>query len=201
MNTEICEQLFVGINQHKNCKSMNESNFFLFWLYNLEIHNLDLEGMANTEPNPHTEFRWTKFEIKPVNISYVPEKHSVEEITDDLGSAQISDIILFKCKECPAGYRSMGQLTKHINTKHANNMGKPMCPIICENGPCGKTLSTVKALEKHITTVHKTCSVCKMSVDSEEERVEHMKQHTFCKECNKDFKFESKLKRHLIQKH
>ena len=93
---------------------------------------MDLDGMASTESNPNNEFRWTKFEIKPVNISYVPEKHSVEEITDELGSAQISDIILFKCKECPAGYRSAGQLKKNINSKHANNMEKPMCPIICQ---------------------------------------------------------------------
>ena len=25
VNTEICEQLFVRVNEHKNCKSMNEA--------------------------------------------------------------------------------------------------------------------------------------------------------------------------------
>ena len=38
-NTEICEQLFKGVNAHSNCKSMNEARFFLFWFYQLDLHN------------------------------------------------------------------------------------------------------------------------------------------------------------------
>ena len=47
VNTMICEQLFKKVNSHTNCKTMNESRYFLFWLYNLKLQNLDIEGMAS----------------------------------------------------------------------------------------------------------------------------------------------------------
>ena len=45
VNTQVCEQLFKKINSHKNCKSFNESRFFMFFLYQFDIHNLALEGL------------------------------------------------------------------------------------------------------------------------------------------------------------
>ena len=57
VNTQICEQLFTDINKFKNCKSMNEAHFFIFHFYNMDLHNLSIEGFANTMPNPHTDFR------------------------------------------------------------------------------------------------------------------------------------------------
>ena len=40
VNTEVCEQQFNHINKHRNVKAMNQPNFFLFWLYILDLHNL-----------------------------------------------------------------------------------------------------------------------------------------------------------------
>ena len=57
VNTEICEQLFVHVNQHRNCKSMNEARFFMFWTYQMHLHNLQIEGLDAVMPNPHVDFR------------------------------------------------------------------------------------------------------------------------------------------------
>ena len=57
INSQICEQLFKKINRHKNCLSMNEARFFLFFLYLYEIHNLECEGMTILA-DPREEFKW-----------------------------------------------------------------------------------------------------------------------------------------------
>ena len=67
MNTEIYEQLFRSINQKKNSKGLNEPHFFLFWLYNFEMHNLEMAGMDRTEPKSLCEYRWSKLNIQPVD--------------------------------------------------------------------------------------------------------------------------------------
>ena len=46
VNTVICEHLFRNINQYKNCRSMNEAHFFLYFFYNMDLHNLRREGLA-----------------------------------------------------------------------------------------------------------------------------------------------------------
>jgi hypothetical protein len=201
MNTEICEQLFRGINEKKNCKGMNEPHFALFWLYNLELHNLEMSGMDRTEPNPLSEYRWSNLKIVPVDFEKLPQKLSVESLTECLSGMTIIDLP-FKCEMCPAGYKTAGQLTKHRNSKHkdeTSNIGQ--CMEMCSDIPCGKVLSSSKTLAKHIKTVHRTCSVCNEVFESHNEKAKHMLIHTFCFECDRNFTFESKLKRHMKQKH
>ena len=65
VNTPVCEQLFKKINQHANCKAMNGSRFFLFWIYLFELHNLDIEGLDSTIPDPRCPFRWENIKIIP----------------------------------------------------------------------------------------------------------------------------------------
>ena len=81
MNSEICEQLFRSINQKKNCKGLNEPHFFLFWLYNLEMHNLEMCGMDRTEPNPSSEYRWSISNMSPVDFGKLLAKTDDEELS------------------------------------------------------------------------------------------------------------------------
>ena len=204
MNTEICEQMFRSINQKKNCKGMNEAHFFLFWLYNLEMHNLEMAGMDRTEPNPLCVFRWENLEVNPVDFDSLPEKFSasVEDLASSLSSVSISTAV-FKCELCPAGYKTAGHLTKHMQSKHPSDLTGKVgeCLEICGQVPCGKVLSSARALAKHIKTIHKTCSVCNEEFESHNEKAKHMLVHTYCYVCEKNFHYESKLKRHNQQKH
>ena len=202
MNSEICEQLFRSINQKKNCKGLNEPHFFLFWLYNLEMHNLEMCGMDRTEPNPSSEYRWSIINISPVDFGKLLAKTDDEELSETLAVMSIEDIP-FKCSLCPAGYKTASQLTKHMNSKHIEGeSGKAgECKEMCGDVQCGKVLSSAKTLAKHVKTVHRTCSVCSDLFKSHNEKAKHMLTHTFCFLCDKNFLFESKLKRHNMQKH
>ena len=201
LNTEICEQLFRSINQKKDCKGMNEPHYSLFWLYNLELHNLEMSGMDRTEPNPLCDYRWSEIRIVPVDFENLPQKMSVDNLAESLSGITIEEVP-FKCEFCPAGYKSSAQLTRHRNSKHkddTNNIRE--CLEMCSDIPCGKVLSSSKALTKHIQTVHRTCTVCNEVFESHNEKAKHMLVHTFCIKCDKNFLFESKLKRHMKQKH
>ena len=166
------------------------------------MHNLEMSGMDRTEPNPLSEYRWSVINISPVDFDILPQKVEVQELSQALSAIVISDIP-FKCSLCPAGYKSAGQLTKHMNSKHMDEQaGKAgECKEMCGDVPCGKVLSSAKTLAKHVKTVHRTCSVCAKLFETQNEKANHMLSHTFCFLCDKNFLFESKLKRHNIQKH
>ena len=206
MNSEICEQLFRGINEKKNCKGMNEPHFFLFWLYNLDMHNLEMSRMDRTEPNPLSEFRWSQIKVLPVDYENLPSKFGdkppVDSLVSDLEGLSLSSLP-FNCELCPAGYKNKGQLTKHTNAKHKVEAVAKVseCQELCGDIPCGKVLSSTKSLDKHIKSVHRSCNVCNDVFDSHNAKANHMLVHTFCYECDKNFMFESKLTRHKKQKH
>ena len=63
VDCQVCEQLFKKINSHKNCKSFNEARFFMFFLYQFDIHNLAIEGLESKMADPREEFRWDNLEI------------------------------------------------------------------------------------------------------------------------------------------
>ena len=77
VNTPVCEQLFKKINQHTNCKGMSEANYFLFWLVNLDHHNMDIEGKANILPDPRSDYRWNSFSIHPVDFTSLASKQTI----------------------------------------------------------------------------------------------------------------------------
>ena len=100
VNTEICEQLFRKVNSHSNCKSMNESKYFLFWLYNLDLHNLDIEDLVCAS-DPRTEYRWLKTKIIKVDIKDLQKmsfdvgtETEVNLITGKLGNVTLEPIML-----------------------------------------------------------------------------------------------------------
>jgi len=70
VNTEVCEQLFRKVNSHSNCKSMNEGNYFLFWLYNLDLHNLDIEDLVSAS-DPRSDYRWQRVVIMEADLSNI----------------------------------------------------------------------------------------------------------------------------------
>ena len=183
---------------------MNEPHFFIFWLYNLEMHNLEMTKMDRTEPNPLCEYRWSNIQMTVVDYDKLTNtlSHDIENLSEVLSTVSITKEE-FKCDFCPAGYKTVGHLTKHLNTKHANGETRTVgeCSEMCGEVPCGKVLSSARALAKHVKTIHRTCSVCNAEFESHNEKAKHMMVHTFCLLCDKNFIYESKLKRHNSQKH
>jgi hypothetical protein len=193
VNTQVCEQLFEKINSHKNCKSFNEARFFLFFLYQFDIHNLAIEGLESKMADPREEFRWNNIKLKE------PELAEEDELVSAVQSLKLNPI--FSCEHCGAGYTQEGYLKRHLETKHQNTK---MSKILENSGPecseCGKVFANPRTLEKHMKT-HLKCNTCKQEFTSMEDAKTHKKEHTFCKICQKDFHFVSKLTKHITAVH
>lgn len=43
VNTPVCEQTFSWLNKFHNCRNMNEARFFFYFLYLIDLRNLDKE--------------------------------------------------------------------------------------------------------------------------------------------------------------
>jgi hypothetical protein len=199
VNTEICEQLFRKVNSHSNCKSMNESRYFLFWLYNLDLHNLDIEDLVSVS-DPRTEYRWMKINIheveletvKKMNLPDVIEKiDQIDEIGKKLQDVQLETPETFVCNDCGGGFKSKGFLDHHREKKH----GEILKPLMCEE--CNKILQSKRNLEEHITKIHRTCKICKLKFKNKEESEEHCRSHTTCSVCKVDMKTKYKMDRHM----
>ena len=197
VNTVICEQLFRKVNSHVNCKSMNESRYFLFWLYNLDLHNLDIEGMAGCTPDPRSDYRWKNIQIIQVNLDDI-EKMDIPE-TDEEFEKVIKGIkninveeLKYMCNICNAGYKSEGYLFKHMKDKHEQEN-------LYNCSECGKNLSSKRNFENHILTIHRTCKNCKPNkvFESTELLKQHMKSHLICNICNTTCTTKYNLERHM----
>ena len=91
INTPICEQLFKKINRHTNCKSMNEARYFMFWMYNLDMHNLDIEGLDSCLPDPRSDYRWSQIKISKVDFKDIPQKQCVDMIADQFERVNLDE--------------------------------------------------------------------------------------------------------------
>ena len=114
VNTEVCEQLFRKVNLHSNCKSMNKSRYFLFWLYNLDLHNLDREDLTSAS-DPRTEYRWSKVVIEEIDLGDVAKmkgKPEVEDLAEKIEKMKL-DSEEFTCIDCGGGFKSKGYLDQH----------------------------------------------------------------------------------------
>ena len=182
VNTVVCEHLFKDINSYKNCKSMNEAHFFIFFFYNMDLHNLRKEGLISIT-NPDSHFR--KDQVNAPKIEEVDFK-SLNQLCEPLVTN-----LPFNCPLCSCGYETEGGLNKHINSKHPEtNPNNPRACAICD-----KILSSEQRLKTHLKT-HLICKLCKEEFKSNFEMLSHKKDHTTCKNCKKDFLTESKLKQH-----
>ena len=115
VNTMICEQLFRGVNEHKNCKSMNEPSYFLYWLYLFDMYNLDAEGMAACAPDPRSEYRWDNLVAREADVSIL---RKVDDIVESMQKIKIDESHLFICKSCGASFAAAGYLDRHLHEKH-----------------------------------------------------------------------------------
>ena len=200
VNTPICEQLFKKVNQYSNCKSMNDPRFFLFWCYKFEMHNLDIEGLASSLPDPRSTYRWDNINVlEPTLEEDNLEEKEVENVIDLLKETHIANEPKFKCEKCGATYDKKGYFETHLK-KHENVMKPTNSSEEYKCSICNKILQSRRNLDKHIDA-HKTCKTCKAIFESNEECREHEKVHTTCMISNQDFDFPSKLTRHIKQKH
>ena len=142
VNTQVCEQLFKELNSHMNCKSFNKSRLFLFFLYNIHLHNLSIENMTIVA-DPREEFRWSKIVRPPVNL----DDDAVDIVTKKMETIQLGKKFEFNCDACGTGYSQEGYLKKHMEVKHAKPSSSSTggeCPM------CGSVLATARSFEKHI---------------------------------------------------
>lgn len=192
VNTQICEQLFKKVNSHRNCKSFNESRFFLFFLYQFDLHNLGIEGLDSKMADPREEFRWENIVIDDPDLNFVDQ---VDDLASEIESLQLKPT--FSCKMCGAGYSKEGYLTSHIKSKHGIKEPETNGPLCNE---CGKVFANSRTLEKHVKT-HLKCNTCKQVFATMEEAKHHKMEHTFCTVCKKEFYFVSKLTKHVSALH
>ena len=82
----------------------------MFWFYNSDLHNLDVEGVDSLVPEPRGEFRKTQFKVIPVDFMNLPDKqveqmHGLSEqlITLKVKPLEKSSV---KCTLCGAGYKN-----------------------------------------------------------------------------------------------
>ena len=154
VNTEICEQMFKGVNQYKNCRAMSEPTFKHFFRYNMDIHNLDIEGFANTLSNPHVQYRKDSVKVKDVAFNLLQKKTkltvNIEEVASQIENLKMNP---FNCSLCMCGYNTEVQLKKHMTQKHpethhSNPRECPECGVICASD---------QRLKSHMVT-HLRCS-------------------------------------------
>ena len=205
VNSQICEQLFKKINSHRNCRKMNEARFGLFFLYQYEIHNLEIE-QKTILADPREQVRWDNIKITQVVVEskrqpLLDEQHikavekgigaDIDFVTNVVKKLTLSK--KFQCPECNAEFVKEGKLKQHTSAVHHQNKNPGNACHYCEN-----LLSSAQALQRHIKT-HLKCKSCKKEFDSIAETNNHMKIHSTCHICNYDFK--SNLNRHMKDIH
>ena len=97
---------------------MNESKYFLFWLYNLDLHNLDIEDLTCAS-DPRTEYRWQKIDIKEVDLSDIKKMTIMDEaskLTDMMKNIDIGEE-KYTCIDCGGAFKSEGYLKLHQEKK------------------------------------------------------------------------------------
>ena len=70
---------------------MNEPRYFLFWMYNLDLHNLDIEGLAGCVPDPRCDFRWKQFEIHQIDMKNLPSKQIMDELVNQFSEVNFKE--------------------------------------------------------------------------------------------------------------
>ena len=174
---------------------MNESKYFLFWLYNLDLHNLDIEDLTCAS-DPRSEYRWQKIKISEVDLTNWKKMNVNEDKTDEEDLTALMENVnigveKYVCNDCGGAFKSEGYLQLHRERKH----GDVIKPFICTE--CDKVLQSKRNLEEHTRKIHRTCKVCKEVFTTDNELAVHRKAHTTCPVCNIDMVTRYKMGRHL----
>lgn len=169
---------------------MNESRFSMFFLYQYELHNLDVE--RNTIlADPRHEYRWLNVKTDDPNLEDV-EETEVKKVVEEPSAAPLSQNpdYPFPCDQCDAKYKKEGFLKNHVVKKHNAEAAGGVCD------ECGQVFPTVAGFEKH-KSKHLLCKICKAEFSSGEELEIHRRIHFSCPLCDYDSKTAYNLKRHM----
>ena len=171
----------------------------MFFLYQYELHNLDVERMTILA-DPRHEFRWLNLKNEELHLEELEEKQ--DEVVDDKQDEVVEDNqdqvakvtsfnpeFPFPCNECDAKYKKEGFLKNHKMKKHNVKAGG-----VCEE--CSQVFPTVAGLDNHMKK-HRICSICKTEFASGDELENHRRVHFSCQLCNYDSKNAYNLKRHM----
>ena len=179
---------------------MNESHFFLFFLYLFDLHNLNIERKLCSIANPQSEHRYTYIDtVKSKSAADEPEvlesllvKMTLVEKGETAEKETEVDNSRFQCNLCNANYKKKGNLTIHMKNKH---VGKTHYKCI----KCGIPFENVRSLNKHEKTYHSEieCSVCLVRCKDKVAFDLHMQEHLCCQSCGKSFDKQWKLNKHL----
>ena len=165
----------------------------MFWMYNLDIHNLDVEGLADCMSDPRSEHRWSQVKISPVDFKNLPNKQDVDSLSEELAVMNVKPTeVMISCEVCNLPFTSEGYLKRHQRDKHGLENKKFECPI------CSKILSTKQKMESLIQTQHLKCKVkgCSEEFITNNERMIHQQTHTTCSICGENCKTKAKLDNH-----
>ena len=154
VNTVICEQSFHTLNKFKNVKSMNYARFELFFLYFIDLLNLDKEGkLSSINPKLQEKERHCNTD-EGHNVT----KKSPEKKVSPLESleTQMSELKLESkghlCQKCMKTFSSKSGLTRHSRAIHLDMQDDTeKCP------KCDKVFNEKKSLNRHLKN-SKTCS-------------------------------------------
>lgn len=222
VNTPVCEQLFSSINKFTNAKAMNESHFFLLFLYIFDLYNLEIEGKLRSVANPKSEFRYDLIKsLKNVDAhgeKAEPSEESVENLAEEteasdesvenvvnllenlavatvpLASTKNEAVSEFKCKLCNATYKRIGMLKLHMKNKHTDVSSSP-CKI------CGNIFENESVLKKHMLD-HYKCGICGIQFEELKYLNRHNKvnhTHIICSTCGKECSDKEKYEEHLTE--
>lgn len=195
VNTPICEQLFSAINKFRNAKSMNEANFFLFFLYIFDLHNLNIEGKLSFIANPMSELRYEHIEMNKSN----PVEDVAGEKANEVLDAIVEDAAGEKANEVDA----IGEMLENMNVgdKEVDPLGKN---DISKNtnhkcDMCGTEYKRFGFLKLHMKNKHEIdslearselgvkCELCDIRYDEVKYLNRHNKIHhsqIICSWCN-----------------
>ena len=160
--------------------------FFDMFLQSTFLDNLSIEGLETKMADPREDFCCDNVKIEDPVLT---ETH--EDIIAKLENLQVTPN--FTCSYCGSGFTQEGYMKRHVELKHGRKSG-PKC------NKCGKLFANEKSLQKHVKT-HLKCNTCKQVFDTSEEAIQHKITHTFCQICQRDFKFVSKLTKHISSIH
>ena len=178
VNTQACEQLFRDVNKHSNCQAMSEANFFMFWLYIMDLHNLEIAGLSRVEPDPREEYRSSVIKVNNIDLSTMN--------TEDAGTAK-EDNRMLSCpvQEDPTRL-GMRLLNPTIKTKNIELTAKQDVRAANQEGNMADAQAEKLEESSNMATVTQMLSTLKVTVFK-------------CHICGQSFKREGNFKNHLLR--
>ena len=74
---------------------MNQANFFLLWIYILDLHNLKIDCLDTCDPDPRSEYRWSLVKVEEVDLTMI-KKMDVYDISLEVNKMTVKEDMPFK---------------------------------------------------------------------------------------------------------